>query len=279
MSRNEVPPYDEHSPGILGRPDELPFLLQRRAPSADLAWCIERFWIVEWKLSPSHPARSRVLPHPCVNLTLEHEGMFVTGIPHQVFTRTLAGRGRVLGVKFAAGAFRAFHSGSADTLNGRTVQASAVLPGIAKLEADLRASTDQVTVMEAYLRGFELEVDPIAVQVHQMVVALLRDPAVRRVTDVCARFNVGERRLQRLFAEYVGVTPRWVLSRGRLHAAAERVIELAMAGNPGGWAEVALDLGYVDQAHFIRDFGRVLGTPPARWAAEMVAEVEQIRAG
>jgi hypothetical protein len=45
---------------------------------------------------------------------------------------------------------------------------------------------------------------------------------------------------------YVGVTPRWVLQRGRLHLAA--------------------DLGYADQAHFIRDFRRVLVETPARYA-------------
>ena len=75
-----------------------------------------------------------------------------------------------------------------------------------------------------------------------------------------------QRTLQRLFAEYVGVSPGWVLRRGRLHAAAERVIHLAASGPEESLAAVAAEFGYADQAHFSRDFRRVLGTAPGDWA-------------
>jgi AraC-like DNA-binding protein len=71
------------------------------------------------------------------------------------------------------------------------------------------------------------------------------------------------------------VSPKWVLQRYRLHEAAERIAEGREAladGEAAGrhrwdWAATALELGYVDQAHFIRDFKALIGASPAQYAA------------
>src|SRR6202044_2078162 len=77
--------------------------------------------------------------------------------------------------------------------------------------------------------------------------------------------GLSERKLQRLFSDYVGVSPKWVMRRARLHEAALRVD----ADGPASvdWAALAADLGYADQAHLTRDFTATLGVPPTRYAA------------
>ena len=70
-------------------------------------------------------------------------------------------------------------------------------------------------------------------------------PPDLRVTDVAARHGVSVRTLQRLFRRHVGVSPKWVLQRYRLHEAAERMA----AGEATDLASLAQDLGYFDQAH------------------------------
>ena len=64
------------------------------------------------------------------------------------------------------------------------------------------------------------------------------------------------------------MTPKWVLQRIRLHEAAER-----MADGEGDWASMALDLGYFDQAHFIKAFKAVVGRSPADYALRASATV------
>jgi AraC-like DNA-binding protein len=91
---------------------------------------------------------------------------------------------------------------------------------------------------------------------------ILRDPSLLRVEQLAERLGRSPRALQRLFREYVGVTPKWVLQRLRLHEAAERMMDGA-----GDWAALALDLGYFDQAHFINDFRRVVGRSPGEYAS------------
>jgi AraC-like DNA-binding protein len=75
---------------------------------------------------------------------------------------------------------------------------------------------------------------------------------------------MNERSLQRLTARRIGLSPKWLVQRRRLHEAAE----LLRAGDPPDLAQLALQLGYVDQAHFGRDFRTVTGLTPGRFVRE-----------
>ena len=92
------------------------------------------------------------------------------------------------------------------------------------------------------------------------------DRTITRVDQIADQFTMPARQLQRLFREYVGVTPKWVIQRYRLIEAAERLA----AGAVADFAGLALDLGYADQAHFIRDFKKIVGRAPAGFARNML---------
>jgi AraC-like DNA-binding protein len=115
------------------------------------------------------------------------------------------------------------------------------------------------------LRRRGLAPDPVVEQVAGLVGRITEDPGLRRVAQLAEVSGLPERRLQRLFADYVGVSPKWVMRRARLHEAALRV----EADGPASvdWAALAADLGYADQAHLTRDFTATLGVPPSRYAA------------
>lgn len=87
---------------------------------------------------------------------------------------------------------------------------------------------------------------------------------MRRVADFADAHNMSVRSLQRLFSAYVGVSPKWVILRYRIH---EALAHATTHTDPGtDWATLANDLGYADQAHLIRDFTRTVGVPPAAYA-------------
>ncbi len=73
--------------------------------------------------------------------------------------------------------------------------------------------------------------------------------------------GVGTRTLQRLFERYVGVTPKWVLSRYRMHD----VVTDLDAGYGGSLADLATKYGWFDQAHFTREFTDLVGVPPGTY--------------
>jgi AraC-like DNA-binding protein len=248
--------------GILGTRD-IDFQLDRVPASPDLADLVERHWLVSWELPPGRRASVTLLPHPCVNLVFDRGVVAVAGVGSERFTYVYEGTGRVFGVKFRPGAFRPFLGGPVSALTDQT--RPLWWSDAADLARDLGAAPDLsalVTVAERYLRAHWPAPDPEVAEIGRIVHALLHDRTVTRVDEVCARFGVSPRTLQRMFQRYVGVSPKWVLRRYRLHEAAARLAE----GTAGSWAEVAAELGYFDQPHFIRDFTRAVGMTPVAYA-------------
>ncbi len=265
--------------GVLGVPGRLPFRVRRWAVPADLGWCVTHFWVSAWDLPPGRAVTARVLPHATVNVTLEHGDLVVTGVAAGVFSRTLRGQDQAFGIRFAPGAFRLLSAAPIATLSGVGQPASGVLSDADGLRDGLLAASDDDGRADAavrWLRATGLRSDTTLDLVQTAHAALVADPGVRRVQQVADRLGVSTRTLQRTFADHLGVSPGWVLRRGRLHAAADRVLQLAAGradgSNGGGFAEVAAEFGYADQAHFTHEFRRVLGAAPGAWAENLVQE-------
>ena len=103
--------------------------------------------------------------------------------------------------------------------------------------------------------------DPQVERIHSILQSLHQDARLTQVRDLAERAGMSERTLQQLFSEYVGVTPKWVIRRYRLHEAADQLAN----GADVDLAELAHGLGYFDQAHFTRDFRRLVGKAPAEY--------------
>ncbi len=82
------------------------------------------------------------------------------------------------------------------------------------------------------------------------------------VDDLVSVVDTSKRTLQRLFNRYVGVSAKWVIQRYRLHEAIEEIGR----GHRVDWVRLAIELGYFDQAHFIKDFKRFAGRTPHEYA-------------
>jgi AraC-like DNA-binding protein len=240
----------------------------RLAPSPELAALVQHFWIVRWDLRGHPPQTRENLPHPNVHLTLVPGESCIYGVQTGRFTRVLQGRGGVFGIKFRPGAFRPFLKRSVSSLRNRTMVPRDLFNAAADgVEAAVAAASPDDAAMTAAAEDFLLAhlppADPEVDLVAGIVDEVAADRGLTRVEHILERHGLRIRTLQRLFNQYVGVGPKWVINRYRLHEAVDR---LAL-DHPVDWAEFALDLGYFDQAHFIRDFKAVTGRTPADYVA------------
>ncbi len=242
------------------------FTLSRHRPAEALAAFVEYYWILRWDLRGEPPHSQAVLPHPNVHLSFEPSLAGIYGVHRGLFTRSLTGRGQVLGVRFLAGGFRPFWGAPVSGLTDRVVPLSGLFGTSASdaWRAVIRARSDEemVSAAEGLLLPAMPAVDPVAGLAASLVERIVGDPTLRRVSALSAASGMTARSLQRLFAEYVGVSPKWVMRRARLHEAAAR----ADSGEPVDWAGLAAELGYADQAHLTRDFTATVGVTPTRYA-------------
>src|SRR5262249_31382304 len=160
------------------------------------------------------------------------------------FSRVLRGRGGAFAVKFTPAGFHPFARVPVSRFTDRTVSVRHVFgaEGDRADRAILLARTDdaRIAVAERFLRAQRPEPDANVRHVNEFVYAVANDHRILRVDDLVDRFGVNKRMLQRLFAKYVGVSPKWVIQRYRLHEAAERLA----AGAGANHAALALQLGY-----------------------------------
>lgn len=71
------------------------------------------------------------------------------------------------------------------------------------------SEADMVKLVERFLRRYAPPRDPAAEDVADIVAEIATTPDLTRVDDLAGRRATSVRRLQRLFAEYVGVGPKW----------------------------------------------------------------------
>ncbi len=79
------------------------------------------------------------------------------------------------------------------------------------------------------------------------------------VHELCSQIDINERKLQRLFSEQIGISPKKFLNNIRLH------YFLSLTKKKGSLTQFGLEAGYYDQAHLVREFKKTIGFNPSRY--------------
>jgi AraC-like DNA-binding protein len=284
VSEHQPAPVERDARGIVD-PEVFRQLvtLTRYPPGGCLEGLLDRFWAVRWEFPPGAEHVQEVLTHPGANLYVGHAEPGPGGLPGPVVAevegvqrarsaRRLTGTGWTVAAMTAAGGLGALVRVPAGSLTDRVLPLREPVVDLddASLVAVMITAPDEearVVALREALTGVVERADASRVAAARELVGVARvaehDRSVRRVEDLAALVGVTPRTLQRLFAEYAGVPPTWVIRRYRLLEAAEQ----ARRGGPVDWAGLAAELGYSDQPHLVRDFRMHLGTTPAAYAA------------
>jgi AraC-like DNA-binding protein len=234
-------------------------------PSPPLARFVDYFWVVEWNMGQRAPEIQRVLPYPNAHLVFDRGQSAIHGVVRGAFERSVEGAGRVLGARFKPGGLRPFIDQPLSRLADRTMALDSVLK-TATADAERHVlSRDSDSAMAAAADAMLCAVlppgDPRALLAERAVNAAAATGGPTSVGALCGQLGMEERSLQRLFSDYVGVSPKWVIQRFRLQEASWH---LARPG-PADLAALADRLGFFDQAHFTRDFTKLVGSSPLEY--------------
>lgn len=249
--------------------------LARYAAPPELADLVRRFWVPVWSLPDREVSVQRVLQYPVCQVVLGPDGGRLVGPHSGLNTEELRGSGWVLGAMMQPAAGALLLGGPVSGLANQerdlaTVDSLDSAGLVEQVRAVMAAGPADPTRQQeacglvADALAVLLPVDEEGLLVNAVVELVEGDRTIRRVGQVCDKLDLTERTLQRLTSRRVGLSPKWLIQRRRLHDAADRL----RAGDDVDLARVAAELGYADQAHFTRDFRAVTGLTPGAFAAE-----------
>jgi AraC-like DNA-binding protein len=255
-------------PAAILRPTEAEraITVDRVAASAPLAGLLDYHWYVGWRTAEPH--RQQVVPQPRVHVAAEEGRLLVHGISREPFFRTLTGTGHTIGAAFHPGGFRPFLRHSVGRISGAVVPAGDLFdvddrPVASYVLGDVTVP-EMVAALEEYLLSLRPQPDRQVDEVRALVGAAEHERGITRAEQLAERAATSLRSLQRLFTDYVGVGPKWVIARFRILDAAAA----AHSGDRVDWSALATELGFADQAHLTRAFTAVVGTPPVTYSRE-----------
>lgn len=247
--------------------------LRWRPPAPSLEPLLYGHWEARWKFPGGEPPRpAEVLRHPCVNLVAHPSHLEVWGIGLTRWAHDGALEGRMAGTRFRPGAFAFFSRGPVRLLNDRKVSLEEALGDAAASAIESVAFDRPVDAYFDFVEEFLMDASPLINARYELVrvvtESMRETPGEATVDEIARAHGVSVRALQSAFRDYVGVGPKWVLKRYRMHEAIERI---ATSGYDDA-ASLATELGYFDQAHFIRDFKEQVGLSPG--AFERMSRME-----
>lgn len=168
---------------------------------------------------------------------------------------------RLVGVRFRLGGLGAFVRGPLRPLTNLTPPpAHALGPEAEALEAALRSTTDvaeQARLLDAFFLS-RVEQGGSYAAFSRALRALVASEGTASVEDLARTAAMSGRQVARLFARHLGIPPKTV---GRV-LRVQKTLRALMRDPGRSLAEIGLEAGYFDQAHFIKDFRRMTGGVP-----------------
>jgi AraC-like DNA-binding protein len=252
------------------------FKLNLFEPHLELEPWIEYYWAVEWDLGDETFVQT-VITNPTIDLSFENDlitnhsdaCVVVTGLVPRSYQRILRGRGDVFAIHFHPGMFRPWWGESVKSLAGKAERLGTGLRHWKTTANELVSSVlnqpneTRVKMIDTFLLEHRPTKDAVSEDIRDLVLAARYERALWETDALARQRGVSVRTNQRQFLEYVGTSPKWVIQRYRIQAAIDMLdAERTGSSEVGDLTQLALDLGYFDQAHFSRDFRNVTGYAP-----------------
>ena len=247
-------------------------------PTPLLSGHVECFWLLEGTADPAHATPERLLPDGCVEVVFhcgdrfcEYDAAgagvlqptrFVVGQMTRPVIVQPTGVVQVFGIRFAPGGAWPFLPVHPSELTDCIVPLDEAARGLerelsCRLEAD-STWQEKITHVEGLLLRHLYASPPRGVSLQPALTRLVSSGGGVSIDQLATDLGVSPRQLERRFLREVGVSPK-LLSRILRFQQVFRAVAKANTD----WALIAVQCGYYDQAHLIRDFRQFAGQTPA----------------
>jgi len=241
-----------------------------RVPPPPLSAFVDLLWISESYVQPH--AQERLLPTGSMELvfTLDDDGRVASGVSGARCDCMVLDTSRpftAIGVHFKPGGGFPFFDPPAGDLHGLHVPLDALWGRFADAVRDELWDAKTPGARFRILEQALLKKSAGRLGRHPAVRCALEEfgaARTRSISDVTAQIGLSPRRFIELFRREVGLTPKMFCRIRRF----QQVLHTIETVPEFDWADIALQCGYFDQAHFIHDFRAFSGINPSSYVRQ-----------
>lgn len=221
-----------------------------------------------WKMTSKHtlvePITNTVLPDGCIDLIVDFKSreIIFTGFSKNTEDVVLEGDVDFIGIRFKPGAIYCLFNVAAGQVMNHTI----LFHEIEKKENldSIFATNNTQLQIDVLMRYLATKIDKSKdMQLLSFVDTLYHTPTSKCVSDIGELLGYGTRQLQRVFLKNYGVTPRVLLNILRLHKCLTLLFDHSKS-----LQDIAMESGFYDQAHFIKEIKRYTGILPTTLLTE-----------
>lgn len=247
-------------------------------PQPELRRFVECFWTLESDESVPHASQTPILPDGCVELILncgapfqqKHENGEQTTQPAHFLVGQMTrpvliaptGFVELIGIRFHPGGTMPFLKQPLHELTNRIIELGELDSALeSKLGDALNSSpllTGRIKAIESCLTRRAAQAFAGDQRLLELTASAVRLGGRITIDQLANSAGISSRQLERRFLIEVGLGPKLFCRVLRFQE-----VFRAVAGDSPGWAALAVDCGYYDQAHLIRDFQEFAHQTPA----------------
>ncbi|MES1249999.1 MAG: AraC family transcriptional regulator [Chitinophaga rupis] len=254
-------------------------ILQLRQPDFPLNKYVELFTYYEAR-SEQHSIE-RLLPDGSVNLLIDLtttpkylfdpvtfeekqkcERAWVSGMHSQFICISAAKEACMLVIRFRPGGSYPFLQVPLNELNDRVIDAEVLFGEKILFLREQLALTSSIREKFILTENWLLSVanfnQPIEAIISFAVARITQSPTLLSLEDIAAKSGYSQKQFIHIFKTHLGQTPKVYQRITRFN----RVLQEIEKTQSVHWTRLCLDLGYYDQAHFIREFQEFAGFNP-----------------
>lgn len=253
-------------------------LYQKYEPSVELRDFIESYQV--YHTQPESESHNYMIPEGIIEVVFQfetdifqknyHHGQtswkqrgtaFVGGLHNTAFQIKTISNGETFGIRFRVGAFSLFSKISVDKFKNQLIDIydvwgkNALFYQQQMIEAaDVKT---RINLTEAFLKKKYQEHKHTKLS----VAALEMDSYQENfsIKELAASFSYSPSRFRQVFKEIIGISPKEYMMIRRINQAFQKQVQLESL------TELALELGYYDQAHFVNHCKKITGMSPKKF--------------
>ncbi|MCP4118646.1 MAG: AraC family transcriptional regulator [Desulfobacteraceae bacterium] len=191
-----------------------------------------------------------------------------TGIKRQNYTIHQAGKLNTIGVSFFSAGLHPFLKIPLSEFTNRTVELDVVIGRFNSTLDGIIGTTgsveQQIEMLEAYfLRLISRDHVPTD-EIFRLINTFNSNIHNLDVGTFCEQYGINQRKAERIFSRYIGITPKFFKRLDRFQGVLNRILNEKY----DDFTSMAYENDYYDQSHFIKDFKSFTGVSPSRFMKE-----------